>query len=124
MKLLKNLIMVLMCAMVVFTSATPCYSGSDGLVVDSGGSGLSDVGTKLVDTADEGKELMVSVCMALFPLSLIATGVLLLFTKNERKFASLLWFAGAVCAVTLFVLLVNNGTVLNLIEKCAEALRI
>lgn len=124
MKLLKNCIMLLVCAMVMFTSIAPCYSGSGDFVADSGSSGLAEVGEKVVSTASAGEDMLVKICLALFPISLLVLIILMLFTKNDKKFAGYMWFAGAVCLCTLAVLLVENGTALHLLEKFADAIKL
>lgn len=125
MKIFKNIIMVVLCAMVLFVGVgtVPCYS-ADGYVTDSGSAGLADMGEKLAETANAGEDMLVKICLALFPISLLITIVLMLLTKNEKKFAGYLWFCGGVCACTLAVLVIDNGTALAILEKIADALKL
>lgn len=120
MKFLKNIVMVFMCVMIVFSGVIPCYSTS-GYVTDSGSAGLAEMGEKVAETANAGKDMLVKICVALFPVSLLITIVLMLFTKNDRKFSGYLYFCGAICLCTLAVLVINNGTALAILEKIADA---
>lgn len=124
MKLIKNFILMLMCAIVVSASVVPCYASDEGYVADSGSSGLTEIGTKVVGTAETGEKLLVSICLALFPISLLVLIILMLVTHNDKKFTGYLWFAGAICLCTLGVLLVENGTALKVLQNVANAFKL
>lgn len=79
-------------------------------------SGLTELESKATDTISEVQAVLVRVCLAIFPLSLIACLALMLFTHDDRKISGYVKICVTICIVTALILLVNSGAVLAFIK--------
>lgn len=131
MKLFKQLLVVTLCALIATTSVVPAYSTTppdqfgEGPIGGNtaGGSGdISSLGDKAVGLINEGTSEMTQLCLALFPLSLLILLALIIFCRNDKKMAGYIYFCGVVCVATLVVLLIDSGSVIELLESLANSI--
>lgn len=122
-KKIKNCIMKLLCIAMLTTVSVatfvPAYSVP---AVEDGSSGGTDVVQQGINALDTATGKLTAVAMSVFPFALIAVFILLMMTHNEKKVAGLLYVAGIIVIATFAIILVNNGTALELIKQLASYL--
>lgn len=135
MRKVKNLISVL-CLALLFSFAivyladvvrpVEVYAYPDGLETpnpgNKGGSGLT--ASDLVDKGDQAlggvKEGLVKICLALFPVALLVCIIAILITHDPRKISGLIGTCITIIIATLAVLLINAGTLLDILKDIAK----
>lgn len=68
------------------------------------------------------KNLFASLCIVLFPLSLLAILFLCIFAHNEKKFLLYIGIAGTVTLTTFIVILIQNNFIDNFIKAILKSL--
>lgn len=68
------------------------------------------------------KNLFVSFCIALFPVSILAIIILCMFAHNEKKFTTYLAIAGSVTLTTFIVILLQYNLIDRVIEIILQSL--
>lgn len=71
----------------------------------------------LKTVAGKAQDKLVDFCLAICPLALIVTCFLAYFTHEDRRFAALIKIGTTVVVVTALVLIINSGTVVELIKS-------
>ena len=133
---LNKAILYLMTLLVIATTtlATPVavYADDPAPVEDSsdnsgnnGGGGsasLKNLATA-ADTAIDGvQETIVSIALSLVPLAIIIALVGMLITHDPKKIKALVSICGTVVVVCALIMIVNGGTVVNIIEEFVNTL--
>lgn len=87
---------------------------------DTVGAGTTTANDDLFGTletvAKDAQDKLVDFCLAICPLALIVTCLLAYFTHEDRRFAALIKIGTTIVVVTALVLIINSGTVVELIK--------
>ena len=101
----------------------PAEDTGDNNNADGGGSAsLKNLATA-ADTAIGGvQETIVSIAMSVVPLAIIIALVGMLITHDPKKIKALVSVCGTVIVVCALIMIVNGGTVVNIIEEFVNTL--
>lgn len=79
-----------------------------------------DLFGSLKNVAKDAQAELVDFCLAICPLALIVTCLLAYFTHEDKRFAALIKIGTTIVVVTALVLIINSGTVVELIKTWFE----
>lgn len=97
-------------AAVATTSIVPAFATED----------ISQITNSATTAVSNVQSSIVSLSLAVFPVSLIIVLLLVMLSHNDKKVSGLLSIAGTICIACFLILLVNNNVALNLLNTIAN----